>query len=230
MKSGKTFLPFFAVSVFFVLALFVRNAVLAAGECGSCDSSSECDRGLICTDCRSQDALRNCPGSGCSDASGRCVPDPAGGGPGGGGGGNDCDKIGGVCVDKTADGKCSDGRTGVDYCGDSSKMCCGSTGGGGGGGAGGLVIPTTGLPNPPGGIAAILANFLIWLLYIVGMIALISFVVSGIQYFLAAGDEKTMEKAKRNFNYSVIGVVVVLSAFVIIKAVDIMLRGFIFIF
>jgi len=82
-------------------------------------------------------------------------------------------------------------------------------------------IPSnTGLPNSSGGIRGILANLLTWFLMIFGIIAIISFIVSGIQYFLSAGDEKMMQTAKRNATYSILGVIVALSAFVIIKAVD----------
>lgn len=91
--------------------------------------------------------------------------------------------------------------------------------------SGGLVIPSTNLPSPPGGIRQILANLLMWILGIFGMLAILAFVVSGIQYFAAAGDEKMMETAKRNLIYSIIGVVVALSGFVIIMAVDTALRG-----
>lgn len=83
-----------------------------------------------------------------------------------------------------------------------------------------LLIPQNNLPNPSGGIKAILENLLKWMLGVFGTIALIGFVVSGIQYFLAAGDEKIIDTAKRNMTYSIIGVVVALAAFVIIQAVD----------
>lgn len=78
----------------------------------------------------------------------------------------------------------------------------------------------TGLPNPTNGIAAILENLLTWVLGIFSIIAIISFIISGIQYFLAAGDEKMMQTAKRNATYSIVGVIVALAAYVIIQAVD----------
>jgi len=90
----------------------------------------------------------------------------------------------------------------------------------------GIVIPTnTGLANPSGGIKAILTNLLTWLLGVVGIIAIIGFVISGIQYIMAAGDEKIIETAKRNMLYSIIGVIVVLASFVIIQAIDYALRA-----
>lgn len=90
----------------------------------------------------------------------------------------------------------------------------------------GLTIPVTGLPSPSGGIRAILVNVLVWILGIFGMLAILAFVVSGIQYFAAAGDEKMMETAKKNLVYSIIGVIVALSGFVIIQAIDSALRGY----
>ncbi|MFA4817688.1 MAG: pilin [Parcubacteria group bacterium] len=85
----------------------------------------------------------------------------------------------------------------------------------------GIEIPTdTGLPDPPGGIAKIIRNLLTWLLGIVGVIAIIGFVISGIQYLTSAGDEDRMQSAKRNMLYAIIGVVVVLSSFVVIQAIQ----------
>ena len=85
----------------------------------------------------------------------------------------------------------------------------------------GIEIPTgTGLPDPRGGIARIIRNLLTWLLGIVGVIAIIGFVISGIQYLTSAGNEDQMQSAKRNMLYAIIGVVVVLSSFVIIQAIQ----------
>lgn len=91
----------------------------------------------------------------------------------------------------------------------------------------GLYIPTadeTGLSDRP--IRDILMNLLEWMLEIVGVIALIGFVISGIQYILAAGDEKLAETAKGNMKYSIMGIVVVLASLVIVQAVDFALRGY----
>lgn len=81
------------------------------------------------------------------------------------------------------------------------------------------------LPNPPGGIKAILTNVLSWILGIIGMIAIISFTISGFQYFFSAGDDKRMETAKNNLTYSIIGIIVALSGLIIVNAVDVALRG-----
>ncbi|MFA6973661.1 MAG: pilin [Parcubacteria group bacterium] len=88
----------------------------------------------------------------------------------------------------------------------------------------GIYIPTnTGLADS--NIKDILTNLLRWLLGIVGVIALIGFAISGIQYIVASGDEGIMETAKKNMLYSIIGIVVVLASFVIIQAIDFALRA-----
>lgn len=88
-----------------------------------------------------------------------------------------------------------------------------------------LNIPNVGLPSSSGGIQPILANFLNWLLGIVGVLAVISFVIAGLQYILAAGDSKTIETAKRNMTYSAIGIIVALSGFIVLQAVTTALGG-----
>lgn len=88
-----------------------------------------------------------------------------------------------------------------------------------------IYIPVTGLPDPQGGILQIVTFFLNWLLAIIGIVAIISFIISGFQYFLAAGDEKQMEVAKRNLKYSIWGVIVALSGFVVVQAIDSALQG-----
>jgi hypothetical protein len=88
----------------------------------------------------------------------------------------------------------------------------------------GLCLPTgTGLSQAS--VSAILLGFMNWLLAILGFIGIIAFVISGMQYLLAAGDEHTISTAKNNMKYSVIGIVVALSGFVVIQAVDAALRA-----
>jgi hypothetical protein len=111
---------------------------------------------------------------------------------------------------------------GVGTCKDSTNECCLDSGGGGGGG---VDIPTdTGLPANPDLVKGILTNVVDWLLSIVGIIAIIGFIISGFQYFLVATDEKMVEKAKKTMVASIIGLVVALSGFIAIKTVDFLLR------
>jgi hypothetical protein len=81
------------------------------------------------------------------------------------------------------------------------------------------------LPTPTGGIAGILGYFMNWILAIFSIIAIIAFVISGIQYMTAAGDESQAETAKRNMKYAMIGVLVGMAAYIIIDAIRCMLVG-----
>ncbi len=92
-------------------------------------------------------------------------------------------------------------------------------------GSGQLNIPTFNLPNPQGGIKEIAQNLLNWLLGILGIIAIISFIITGLQYFMAAGDEQIVQSAKKNMTYSILGIIVALSGFIIIQAIDAALRA-----
>lgn len=90
--------------------------------------------------------------------------------------------------------------------------------------AGGVCFPTgTGLSEKT--IAEILRNLLLWIIYVFGFIAIGAFVISGIQYLVSAGDEDTINTAKRNMKWSLVGVIVALSAFVIIKAITAALQA-----
>jgi len=76
----------------------------------------------------------------------------------------------------------------------------------------------TGLPKTP--ILNIITNLVSWLLMIIGLIAIIGFVISGILYLTAAGDEDQQERAKRAMYYSITGVIVGLAGLVVIYAVS----------
>lgn len=82
----------------------------------------------------------------------------------------------------------------------------------------GVCIPSnTGLSERP--VVIILTTFMFWLLTIVGIIAVIAFVISGIQYLTSVGDPKRADKAKSNMVNSIIGIVVALSGVVILQAI-----------
>ena len=74
-------------------------------------------------------------------------------------------------------------------------------------------------------VADIILNLMKCMLYLFGFLAIIAFVISGIQYLSAAGNMNMIETAKRNMNYSIIGIVVALSGLVILIAIDALLRG-----
>jgi len=83
----------------------------------------------------------------------------------------------------------------------------------------GVCFPSnTGLPDKP--VADILTNVLNWLLGIFTTIAIIAFVISGFQYLTSAGDDTQIETAKKNMKWSIVGVLVGLSGYVILQAVQ----------
>jgi len=89
---------------------------------------------------------------------------------------------------------------------------------------GGVQVPqNTGLPS--GTLFTVIENLTKWLLGIFGFLAIIAFIVSGIMYLTAAGDEDQQKKAKRQMYWSIIGVIVGLSGYIVIKAVDAWLKG-----
>jgi hypothetical protein len=78
---------------------------------------------------------------------------------------------------------------------------------------------------PGGKIIDIIKTGMNYLLAILGFIGIIAFVISGILYLTAAGDEKRAEKAKSAMTAAITGVIVALIGFVIIQAVDVFLQG-----
>jgi hypothetical protein len=68
-------------------------------------------------------------------------------------------------------------------------------------------------------IGQILTTVMNWVLGILGIGAIISFVIAGILYLTAAGDEGKTEKAKTMMTYAIIAVVVALVGYVVINTV-----------
>ena len=78
---------------------------------------------------------------------------------------------------------------------------------------------------PTGSLFDIIKNIMNWLLGILGFIAIIGFVISGIMYLTAAGDEAAQKKAKAQMLWSITGVIVALIGWVIVTAVQALLGG-----
>lgn len=101
-----------------------------------------------------------------------------------------------------------------------------SIGSGSGAGGGGWNVGNyMGFGLPAGSITGILLNILLWILYIFGIVGIIGFVISGILYLTAAGDEDRMGSAKKALYYSIIGVIVGLVGVVILQAVNLALNS-----
>lgn len=87
-----------------------------------------------------------------------------------------------------------------------------------------LTIPQgTGLSSQT--VSGILTNTMQYLLYIVGILGVIGFVISGIFYLTAAGDEGQIKKAKSIMTSSITGIVVALLGVIILTAVKNLLTG-----
>lgn len=84
-------------------------------------------------------------------------------------------------------------------------------------------VASYGLPS--GTVTAIIGNILLWLLYMLGIVGVIGFVVSGLMYLIAAGDETLITRAKKGMTFSIVGIIVGLAGVVIIRAIDTALRG-----
>jgi len=68
-------------------------------------------------------------------------------------------------------------------------------------------------------IGEILVNVMNWLMAILGIGAIISFVIAGILYLVAGGDEAKTEKAKMMMVYAIVAIVVALVGYVIVNTV-----------
>lgn len=60
-------------------------------------------------------------------------------------------------------------------------------------------------------------NILNFLLSVVGIIAIIALVLSGILYLTAQDDKKRMQGAKRSMTYSILGIVLAMGGMILIK-------------
>jgi hypothetical protein len=98
-----------------------------------------------------------------------------------------------------------------------------------GAGIGTILIPFVAMAQfqPPAGtnlpvapIYEIIRNVMMWMLGLLGFFAVIGFVISGIMYLVAAGDEDSQKKAKKAMYYSITGVIVGLIGLVVIFAVN----------
>lgn len=68
-------------------------------------------------------------------------------------------------------------------------------------------------------LSAIAMNVLNFLLGILGVLAMIMMVIGGIMYLTSAGDEDRIDRGKKIFTYSLIGIVVAMSSLVVVKQI-----------
>lgn len=87
----------------------------------------------------------------------------------------------------------------------------------------GAVGDSSKLEDTP--ISQVITTLMEWLLYLVGFLGVIAFVISGILYLTAAGDDDKIDKAKTTMIYGIVGVIVALMGLIIINAVNTWLGG-----
>ncbi len=87
----------------------------------------------------------------------------------------------------------------------------------------GALSATSDLPEER--IYIIIENLMMWILGVFGFVSIIGFVISGIMYLTAAGNDEQITKAKSAMKWSIVGVIVGLGGLVIVWAVDRALRG-----
>lgn len=68
-------------------------------------------------------------------------------------------------------------------------------------------------------LSAIAMNVLNFLLGILGVLAMVMLVIGGMMYLTSAGDEDRIDKGKKIFTYSLIGIVVAMSSLVVVKQI-----------
>lgn len=74
-------------------------------------------------------------------------------------------------------------------------------------------------------VTTLIVNIMKWLLYLLGFIAIIGFVIAGVLYLTAYGDDGQIKKAKTAMLFSIVGVLVALIGFIIVTAVTNFLGG-----
>ena len=65
----------------------------------------------------------------------------------------------------------------------------------------------------------IIENTLLWVLGVAGSIALFAFIIGGVMYITSAGDEQKVAVSKKIFNFTIIGLILILLSYSIIVTV-----------
>ena len=74
-------------------------------------------------------------------------------------------------------------------------------------------------------VETIVGGFMGWIIIMVGFLSIIAFLVAGIMYLTAAGNDSQIKTAKEAMKWSIVGVIVALVGYVVILAVDFWLTG-----
>lgn len=82
---------------------------------------------------------------------------------------------------------------------------------------------TFGLPNES--VYDIVDNFLLWILALFTLLSVLAFVIAGIMFLMAGASSDNAERAKNMIKYSIIGIAVGLSGYIVISFIDGILLG-----
>ena len=74
-------------------------------------------------------------------------------------------------------------------------------------------------PITTSSFSQIIENTLLWVLGVAGSIALFMLIAGGVMYITSAGDEQKVAAAKKIFNFTIIGLILVLISYSIIVTV-----------
>ena len=88
-----------------------------------------------------------------------------------------------------------------------------------------LAADLGGYNLPEGSLAGIVTTVADWLVGMFVFFGVIGFLVSGIMYLISTGNDDMITKAKKYMTYSIVGVIVGLSGYVIIQAASLMLSA-----
>ena len=100
-----------------------------------------------------------------------------------------------------------------------------------------LLVSAQILPPPPGGLATgfsgsgndtiteVIIRVVQIALALAGLIAILFLIIGGFRYVTAAGNEKAAESAKKTILNSIIGIIVIILAYVILRVIENALLG-----
>ncbi|MCX6783091.1 MAG: hypothetical protein NTZ20_03820 [Candidatus Levybacteria bacterium] len=89
-----------------------------------------------------------------------------------------------------------------------------------------LITPPVGIPGGGNANISSIINTAISLLFFVGVfLTIVMILISGIQWIMSGGDKGKIESARNRLTYSIIGFLLVISSFAIIKLIISTLGG-----
>lgn len=91
-----------------------------------------------------------------------------------------------------------------------------------------LVLARIILPNPLGGVktfAELISNITFYISGLIGVLAVLMFVIAGIQFVTSAGNPGRIDQAKKTAIYAAIGAAVALSGAGLIQLVERIIKG-----